>query len=438
MMSVAMGRLDQRGVAALTVVLIVVMSTGAAVATPVVVDAVDVDPDSPFYGLERLGERIRMVSDEDQMKERWNEYARVVARGRGLEYRSILNEFTEKMRRVTPENGEMKQEIVSWMQDQMQEMVRVRVRLMKDLSQRLRENMPELENLLAELEGLENLPATDNQVRENLRARLSLIAEQIREIAQKNENQLKGEILDYLELENLADNIDVEVDIRVRTLPAVVPMTGAEFENELEKFDASLAEVQAMLQGAPENALGRRAVERLIEVADSLRDRAVAAYGENRGRAALALIYSAQVHLDRAKMILEHASEWEPEFKAQWSKWKETWENMRQEWKEAWENMKQTWENMKQEWKESWENMKQTRESMKQEAWENMKQTWEHMKRGLKEAWENVQGRKETRENMQGLKEAWENMEQGLKETWKNFAPPAEHTAPGQPQPFPS
>jgi hypothetical protein len=130
----------------------------------------------------------------------------------------------------------------------------------------------------------------------------------------------------------------VEVDIRVRTLPAVVPMTGAEFENELEKFDASLAEVQAMLQGAPENALGRRAVERLIEVADSLRDRAVAAYGENRGRAALALIYSAQVHLDRAKMILEHASEWEPEFKAQWSKWKETWENMRQEWKEAWEN----------------------------------------------------------------------------------------------------
>lgn len=331
---------DQRGVAALTVIIIVAASTGAAIATPVVVDAVDVDPDSPFYGLERLGERIRMVSDEDQMKERWGEYARLVARGRGLEYRNILNEFTEKMQSVTPENGEVKQEIVGWMQDQMPGMVQVRLRLAKNLCQRLRENMPELENELAELEGLEDLPAADNEVRENLRARLSLIVEQIREIAQKHENQLEEEILEYLDLENLVADVDVEVDIRIRVvaLPAVVPITGAEFENELEKFNTSLAEVQAMLQGAPENAPGRHAAERLTEVAVDLRDRAVAAYDENKERTALALIHSAQVHLNRAKMILEHASEWELRFEARWTEWKEAWENMKQEWREAWEN----------------------------------------------------------------------------------------------------
>jgi hypothetical protein len=305
---------DQNGVAVLTVVLVVAISTGVGVAAPVVVDALDVDPDSPLYGLERLGERIRMVGDEDQMVERWGEYARLVARGKGLEYRNILNEFTEKMQCIAPENQEVRREIVRWMQDQMPEMVRVRIRLAKNICQRLRENMPELENIFADLGNIEGIPVADNEVMESLRARVSLIAEQISEIAGRHENQLKEEILEYLGIENLIVDVDVEIDVRVRVLPPVVPATGAEFENELEKFNTSLAEIEAMLQGTPENAPGRTAAERLVKVADNLRDRAVAAYGENRVGAALGLIHSAQVHLERAKVILEHASEWEPRF----------------------------------------------------------------------------------------------------------------------------
>ncbi|GAI08979.1 unnamed protein product, partial [marine sediment metagenome] len=103
---------EQKGIAAITAVIIVAASIGAGVATPVIVDAADVDPDSPFYGLERLGEQIRMVGGEDQMKERWGEYVSLVNRGKGLAYRSILETFVEKMHDVVPGDVETKQEIV--------------------------------------------------------------------------------------------------------------------------------------------------------------------------------------------------------------------------------------------------------------------------------------------------------------------------------------
>jgi hypothetical protein len=95
-----MRKLGQRGVAALTAVVIIAVSTGAAVATPVVVDAADVDPDHPLYALERLGERIRRVGDDDQMQERFEEYQRMVMKGKALKYRAIHTEFREKMEAV--------------------------------------------------------------------------------------------------------------------------------------------------------------------------------------------------------------------------------------------------------------------------------------------------------------------------------------------------
>jgi hypothetical protein len=121
------------------------------------------------------------------------------------------------------------------------------------------------------------------------------------------------------------------------------PPTAADFENELERFNEKLSEVQAMLEGAPENASGRHAAERLVGVAIGLKDNAVAACGENEARMPLALIHAADVHLSNAERILEHASEWEPKFRENWASWKGIWENMRREWKEAWENMRREW-----------------------------------------------------------------------------------------------
>ena len=345
---------DQRGIAVLTVAIIVAASTGVAVATPVVVDAVDVNPDSPFYGLERLGERIRMVSDEDQMKERWGEYAQLVAQGRGLEYRNILNEFTEKMQSVVPENAEAKQNVVMWMQEQMPGTGRVKLGLMKELCEKLRENTPaaydELENILEDLKNIEQeLPTADNEMMGDIWAHLVLIAEQLRQIAEQHENA-PDKIREYFDIDNRLTDIDSMWNAEVGMGRGQI--TPAEFENELESFNEKLSEVQAMLEGAPENAPGRTVAERLVGVAVELRDNAVAAYGENKMRSALALIRAANVHLSNAERILEHASEWEPKFRENWAGWKEMWENMRAGWKE-------TWENMKQEWKEEWENRKQ-------------------------------------------------------------------------------
>lgn len=339
---------DQRGVAALTVVIIVAVSTGAAVATPVIVDAADVNPDSPFYGLERLGERIRMVSDEDQMKERWNEYVRMANQGKGAEYRGILAEFSEKMQGVTFENEEVKQEVVMWMQGQMPGIGQVKLMLMENLCLKLQQHLPEaqdeLENELACIENLKNqLPTADNEMRETIRARLRLIVERIREIVSQYENQLgeeiKREIKGYLEAENILLDVDVRVIIIVR--PIIVHVEN--FENELEKFNDQLSEVQAMLEGTPENAPGRNAAERLVDLAIDLRDKAVDANNEGKIRKALALIHAAQVHLRNAWIILEHAGEWEMNSRENWAQWKEAWENAKQEWKNTWENMKQEW-----------------------------------------------------------------------------------------------
>jgi len=325
---------DQRGVAALTMLIIVAASTGAAIATPVVVDAVDVNPDSPFYGLERLGERIRMASDEDQMKERWGEYTQLVARERGLEYRNILNEFTEKMQSVALGDQEAKQELVAWIQEQMPEIEQVKLRLMMELCLELRENIPatygELENILEDLRNIEQeLPAADSEAVENIRAHLALIAEQLRQIAERYENAL-GKAKEYFDIDNRLTDADIMWNAEVGMGRIPIQAIPAEFENKLEKFNEKLSEVQAMLEWAPENALGTRAVERLVGLAVELRNNAVAAYGENRVRLALTLICAADVHLSNAERILEHASEWELKLRENWADWKEMWENRKQ------------------------------------------------------------------------------------------------------------
>ena len=112
--------LDQRGVAVVTVVIVVVVSTSVGVATPVVVDVVDVDPDSLFYGLERLGEQIRMVGDEDQMKERCTEACRMYERGKAVQYIEIFEEFMEKAEPLVE-----KPDIKAWMEEHIHEVGRV-------------------------------------------------------------------------------------------------------------------------------------------------------------------------------------------------------------------------------------------------------------------------------------------------------------------------
>jgi len=357
-------RLDQRGVAAVAAVIIVVVSAGAGVATPVIVDAVDVDPDSPLYGLERLGERIRMVSVEDQMKERWGEYSSLVDRAKGLEYKHILEEFVTRMHEIAPGDVEAKQEVVRWMQEQMPGIGLVKLRLCQEFAAKLKEDLAELpeipEEIENEIEEIENYvrgwPGASPELRENIKAHLRLIRERLENIAERHRVQVRGPVFVYLDIDNILVDVDITVNVEIKIYGIGPPRLPVEFEEKVEEFDNLLAEVQTMLEGAPENAPGRHAAQRLVELAIRFKDNAVTAYGENKVRKALALIHVATIHLRNAKRILEHASEWDPRFREEWVQWRYQWENMMQEWIEEgiWENIlenrEQFIENIRQEW----------------------------------------------------------------------------------------
>ncbi|MFQ6129668.1 MAG: hypothetical protein ACE5OT_02525 [Candidatus Hadarchaeaceae archaeon] len=370
-------KLDEKGVAMVSVAVIVLVAAGGAVAVPVAVDAVDVDPDHPLYALERLGERIRMVSVEDQMKERWSEYSYLVDRAKGLEYKHVLEEFVQKMHEVVPGDVAAKQDIVRWLQENMPGIGLVQLKLQKELAERLREgftDLPEIreeiENEIDEIENMEEiLPGATPELRENITAHLRLIKEKLVNIARRYPERVRP-VNVYFDIDNVLVDVDITVNVEVKINVIRPPDWTTGFENALDEFENLLLEVQAMLQGTPENAPGRHAAERLVEVAIELRDKAVAAYGENRTRNALGLIHAAKMHLLNAKIILEHASEWESKFRDEWTRWKRRWKNFvkpilenRGEQienliEEVWESVPENWEeneNMGQEWQEKWQ-----------------------------------------------------------------------------------
>lgn len=357
-----MRRLDQKGVATLAVVIIIAASTGTAMATPLIVDVADVDPDHPLYGLERLGERIRMVGDDDQMMERWGEYARLVDRGKGIGYKKILEEFVERMHAVAPGDVEAEREEVQWMQGQMLGIGRVQLRLSKELCESLKDDLPEIseeiDRICDEIENCEEWLEVA-ELRENARARLRLIREKIENIVRQHRARIRRPANIYFDIDNVLADVDVTVNTEVDiTIVKPIPIVAQSFEEKLNEFENLLAEVQAMLEGAPENTHGVRAARQLVEVAIKHENGAMTAYEEEKLRNALGLIHAATMQLRNAKLILEHASEWESQLAAQWMQWRERWQELKQELIEegAWENILENWEqyaeNIRQRWQE--------------------------------------------------------------------------------------
>jgi len=309
--------LGQRGVAAVIAVVIVATSIGVGVATPVIVDAADVDPDSPLYGLERLGEGIRRIGIEDQMMERWGEYQRMVAKGNGLAHRAILEEFRDRMKEVLeqmPENVEAKWEIIiRWMQQQMPGVGEVRLRLMTEACERIRgelENLPEVGAAIEEMENeIENyeheLPTAPPERVENIRACAYLIRERIKDIIERYQHRMRHPIIVYIDIDNIVIDIDVTIEAENR-----IPEENliAKFEEKLAIFEDELDEVRGKLENLPENACIRNAVETLVNNAIKLENRAVAIKDE-KPRCALGLLNAANVLLRNADRILEHVEE---------------------------------------------------------------------------------------------------------------------------------
>jgi len=356
--------MDHAGVAPLMVAVVVVASLSASVAAPVAVDTVNVDPDHPLYVLERLGERIRGANPTDLMMERWTEYKRLVDRGKGLKYKHILDDFVHEMRKVAPGDVEPKMKIVQWMQEQMPGIGLVQLKLCEDVLSKCKEalaDVPEVSKMLEnEIEALEELEKTSitPEIIENVRSRLTLIREWIDEVRKGYAKRLPAVVSKYFDIDNVFVNVtaNIEAEINMERVPTF------NFEEELEEFEELLAEVNAMLEGAPAEVPGKRAAERLVAKAVELRDRAVEAYRENVGRKAFGLLQAGEMHLRNAKLILEKANEWEwkSEVRGTWVQWKEKWADLKEELKEGelWEDIKKHWEqyaeSVKQLWEEKW------------------------------------------------------------------------------------
>jgi hypothetical protein len=304
-------KLGQSGVAVVAVVIIVAASMGVGAATPVAVSLKGVDPDSSLYGLSRLGEGIRHVSDADQMKLRWGEYQRMVAKGKGLEYQAILDEFKDKMENVLermPDNVEAKRGIIEWMQQQKQVVNSVRLRVMIEACERIRgelENQPEVGAAIGEMENeIENyqreLPTASPEQMENIGALAYLIGERIRDIIETNKNWVRHPI--NIDIDNLIINIDA-------TIKAQENITNenliARFDQKQAKFENDLIEVENKIQELPENARVRTAVQSLINNAIKLDNRALQAESENKLRRALGLLNASEVLLRNADRIID-------------------------------------------------------------------------------------------------------------------------------------
>jgi len=367
--------MDKSGVAALTALVIILASAGAAVATPVAVDTIDVDPDSPFYGLERLGEQIKMVSNEAQMMERWTEYERMVDRGKALEYRAIMQEFVDKLQAIEVDNSEAKRALVEWMQEKMPGIGMVRARIAEELCEGLREKLQPgsdeykvLENELRALQQVRERISAGQGDETEVRAMVELRLEEARKIAERVREPTGENIEKWLEIADALKNVEVTVDVKVTVVVHPLPPLPRRenLENLTENLEATIAELQAMLQGIPENAVTGVSAEKLLEIAENEIERAKEAYDEGKIGRAFGQVAAATKHLEIVKRLVERAQEWEETAAPQLVQWKEAWENMKQElaqegtWQNVLENYQQHAEQLREEWRERWQEIEGT------------------------------------------------------------------------------
>ncbi|MEM2878369.1 MAG: hypothetical protein QXG10_02330 [Candidatus Hadarchaeales archaeon] len=362
-------RMGENGVAAVVVLAVVLASTGAAVATPVVVDIVDVDPDSPFYGLERLGEQIRMVGSEAQMMERWTEYERMVERGKGQEYRGVMQEFVDRLQALDPEKWEEKTELVAWMQEKMPGIGAVRAHVAVQLCERLRKIVGDNELEREELDNLrQEMAEIRNRIRERyanendeIRAMIRIRLEAIQRVMERVRERSTENLDEYMVI---IDNLEgAEVEMEARVLQFKAEMVQHRISELKENLEAKILELRAMLEGIPENSLAGVASKRQLEIAEREIERADKALEEGKIGRAFGQVTAATAHLRIAEKLTEKAPDWEPSISPQLFQWREAWQEMKQEmveegtWASLLENPQQLTEQVRQQWTERWQEM---------------------------------------------------------------------------------
>jgi hypothetical protein len=311
--------MEVKGIAPLVIAVIVVVAGGASAAIPVAVDSIDVDPDSPLYALERLGERIKGVSDVSAMKERFMEFSRMCDKGKGADFQHIYNEFSstyEKLMQKLPDAEKAK--ILEWAAQQEARMVKNRIQLLKQVAIELKKSLKGtseevvLENVIQELDACTR--EVETKVAE-VKSKLELLKQKVQEIKESRPRiyvDTKANIAATIEQSSQTKELEIRAEAEERKSVKVENLL-----EEYQQFDSELAEIEAKLQLAPMVA-GGKAARRLVEEAKKHRNMSESALKENRLGAAAGLLHVAEELLGRAQMILDHATEWEKEHASQW------------------------------------------------------------------------------------------------------------------------
>ncbi|KXB09510.1 hypothetical protein AKJ46_00265 [candidate division MSBL1 archaeon SCGC-AAA833K04] len=107
--------MSQAGVATVTIAVAVVAVAGGVVGTPVAVDQMDVQPDSPFYGLERVGEAIKEATfaggqgwEIARGRERTREFVNMADKGKASDYTDLLNDAEDRFKKAIESAGDVK------------------------------------------------------------------------------------------------------------------------------------------------------------------------------------------------------------------------------------------------------------------------------------------------------------------------------------------
>ncbi len=312
--------METRGIAPLVVVVIVAAVAGGSVATPVVVDTVDVDPDSPLYALERLGERIKRMDDVSVMKERFMEFSKMCDKGKGSQFLHIQEEterLYSKLQQELPE--EKKAEVVSWLSAQEVRVAKNKVQLLKEAALKLKEELKgtAAEEEIGEVVGdLQECSLEVTTRPEEVQARIELLKQMIENIKAPYAARVRVETVKALEAEIKACDFEIKtkVEIKKTRAPPVFDL-----QKELSEFNTKLAEIKAKLELAPQ-VPGRKAVEVLVREAEEHRDKALEAAEDNKVR--IGLLHSAVVLLERAEKILDRAMDWEEKHAEEWREYK--------------------------------------------------------------------------------------------------------------------
>jgi hypothetical protein len=291
---------ETRGIAPLIAVIVVVAALGSATAVPVAVSVANVDPDHPLYPLKRVGETIRAMTPADRMKVRWQEYQKMVTKGKGLQYQGVLKDFASDLNSAAPA-GTVREDVLRWIQEHRCEIGEVQLRLAEQAAASNPQLLAEVREWMARWR--------ENCDLELLRAWLSDLRERL---ALENFRRADG----------LFDNACVLalVQENLRQAENVLYARYTELQRE---YDELRAEVEGLLASAP-SLPGKVAAQRLHDLAVQEASLASQAYQQGQLGKAVGMMTAAVVHLRVAKSIMEHAQEWEPEHAFQWQSWRQT------------------------------------------------------------------------------------------------------------------